>query len=182
MNSEDQRAIEDLFAKLKAVEGQAGPRDRGAEAFIDRSIAAQPAAPYYMAQTIIVQNQALEQARRRIEELEGGDEARPGRIFSGIFGGGGRTRGSVPPTGRRAAPPPPEPAGGGFLAGAAQTAMGVAGGVLLGNLIGGMLFGGHSAEAAESDRGNDGDDDQSGDDSDFDGGGDFGGDFGGGDF
>jgi hypothetical protein len=39
-------------------------------------------------------------------------------------------------------------AGGGFLAGAAQTAMGVAGGVLLGNAIAGM-FGGDEAQAAE---------------------------------
>jgi uncharacterized protein len=41
-----------------------------------------------------------------------------------------------------------QPGGGGFLAGAAQTAMGVAGGVLLGNAIAGML-GGHEAKAAE---------------------------------
>ncbi|TIU14597.1 MAG: DUF2076 domain-containing protein, partial [Mesorhizobium sp.] len=39
-------------------------------------------------------------------------------------------------------------AGGGFLAGAAQTAMGVAGGVLLGNAIAGM-FGGSEAQATE---------------------------------
>ncbi|WP_323130524.1 DUF2076 family protein [Sinorhizobium medicae] len=39
-------------------------------------------------------------------------------------------------------------AGGGFLAGAAQTAMGVAGGMLLGNMIAGM-FGGSDAEAAQ---------------------------------
>ena len=38
--------------------------------------------------------------------------------------------------------------GGGFLAGAAQTAMGVAGGVLLGNAIAGM-FGGDEAQAAQ---------------------------------
>ncbi|TIS75353.1 MAG: DUF2076 domain-containing protein [Mesorhizobium sp.] len=39
-------------------------------------------------------------------------------------------------------------AGGGFLAGAAQTAMGVAGGVLLSNAITGM-FGGSEAQATE---------------------------------
>lgn len=37
--------------------------------------------------------------------------------------------------------------GGGFMAGAAQTAMGVAGGVLLGNAIGGMFAG--PADASE---------------------------------
>jgi len=44
--------------------------------------------------------------------------------------------------------PPQQPGGGGFLAGAAQTALGVTGGVLLGNAIAGML-GGHEAKAAE---------------------------------
>jgi hypothetical protein len=39
--------------------------------------------------------------------------------------------------------------GGGFLAGAAQTAMGVAGGVLLGNMIA-SAFGGNEANAAEA--------------------------------
>jgi hypothetical protein len=42
--------------------------------------------------------------------------------------------------------------GGGFLAGAAQTAVGVAGGVLLGNALAG-LFGGGDAQAAEADAG-----------------------------
>nr|MBX2856195.1 DUF2076 family protein [Paracoccaceae bacterium] len=49
-------------------------------------------------------------------------------------------------------PPVPQQApsqGGGFLAGAAQTAMGVAGGVLLANAIGGMFDGGE-AQAAEA--------------------------------
>ena len=40
--------------------------------------------------------------------------------------------------------------GGGFLAGAAQTAMGVAGGVLIGNAIGSMFSGGDEAKAAEA--------------------------------
>ena len=39
-------------------------------------------------------------------------------------------------------------AGGGFLAGAAQTAMGVAGGMLLTNAVMGMM-GGNEAQAAE---------------------------------
>jgi hypothetical protein len=40
--------------------------------------------------------------------------------------------------------------GGGFLAGAAQTAMGVAGGLLLGNALAGLFGGGGEAQAAES--------------------------------
>ncbi len=67
--------------------------------------------------------------------------------------------------------------GGGFLAGAAQTAVGVAGGVLLGNALAG-LFGG-DAQAAEGDSGvHEGDDDVDADDYGADDGGDSG-DFGG---
>ena len=56
-----------------------------------------------------------------------------------------------------------QPQSGGFLAGAAQTAMGVAGGVLLGNAIAGM-FGGNDAHAADKDDDNNDDDDSGGDD------------------
>lgn len=169
MDRNDQQAIQSLFGKLGDVERQSPPRDAQAEAFIREQVAAQPAAPYYMAQTIVVQEQALEAAQARIEQLE---QARPsGGLFSSLFGGGSRQ----PPRPRRAQQQPYQPdqmqrGGGGFLAGAAQTAMGVAGGVLLGNAIAGMLGGGGEAQAAE---------DPGMEDPGFD---DGGGDFGGGDF
>ena len=47
----------------------------------------------------------------------------------------------------------PATRGGGFLAGAAQTAVGVAGGMMLGNAVA-SLFGGNEAHAAEPDPGN----------------------------
>jgi hypothetical protein len=160
MDGNDRKAIEDLFVKLGEVEGRSPPRDREAESFIARQIAGQPGAPYYMAQTIVVQEQALAAAQARIEELEGAqaEEARGG--FRMPFGRErdqpaerGARRGSVPSIGRAT----PEAGGagfgrggGGFLAGAAQTAMGVAGGLLLGNAIAGMFGGGGEAQAAES--------------------------------
>jgi hypothetical protein len=160
MDRNDRQAIEDLFVKLENVEGRAPPRDAEAEAFIGDRIARQPGAPYYMAQTIVVQEQALAAAQARIEELEGAraEESRGG--FRMPFGrerdqpaDREARRGSVPSVGRGA------PAaggagfgrgGGGFLAGAAQTAMGVAGGFLLGNAIAGMFGGSDEAQAAES--------------------------------
>ena len=180
MNRQDQRAIDDLYARLENVETETGRRDADAEASSGERIVAQPSAPYYMAQTIIVQNQALEAAQKRIDALEGTRDEEPG-LFGGLFGGG-RSRGSVPRSGRRQ--PAYEPAaGGGFLAGAAQTAMGVAGGVLLGNMLAGAFFG-NSAEAGESDNADPGAVDANADDSsEVDGGGDFGsGDFDAGDF
>ncbi|RYE85733.1 MAG: DUF2076 domain-containing protein, partial [Hyphomicrobiales bacterium] len=148
MNSDDRRAIEGLFDRVADVERQNPHRDPDAERLIEDSIRRQPNAPYYLAQTVVVQQQALEMAERRIQELEGQGRGR-----------------DVTDERRRDAPRGPWErnndqrgdrtdrrggfGGGGFLAGAAQTAMGVAGGMLLGNMIGG-LFGAGSANAAES--------------------------------
>ncbi|WP_028032052.1 DUF2076 domain-containing protein [Chelativorans sp. J32] len=183
MDRNDQQAIESLFEKLADVERQSPARDDEAEAFIREQIARQPGAPYYMAQTIVVQEQALNAAQARIEELERQAQSRQsaGGLFSGIFGDSrrpSRPSGSVPRIGRPgAAPQPfsaaPQRAGGGFLAGAAQTAMGVAGGVLLGNMIAGMLDGGGQAEAAEPAADSLEAEDASFDDAGFDGGDDF---------
>lgn len=134
LSNEDRRAIEGLFARLREVERRAAPRDSEAESVIHDAISHQPGAPYYMAQTILVQEHALEVAERRIRELE---EA-AGR---GLQQDEHRSPG---PWDRR----PQHDRGGGFLAGAAQTALGVTGGVLLGNAIASM-FGGGGAIAAE---------------------------------
>ena len=156
MDRQDRQAIESLFTKLASVERQLPPRDTDAEDFIGEQLARQPHAPYYMAQTIVVQEQALNAAQARIEELEREVGAkRSGGLVSTIFGNRSqppRSTGSVPRVGRVEPAPfqetPLTRGGGGFLAGAAQTAMGVAGGVLLGNMIAGM-FGSNKAQAAE---------------------------------
>ena len=70
MDRNDRQAIEDLFDKLATVERQSPPRDGESEAFIRDKIARQPGAPYYMAQTIVVQEQALAAAEARLAELE----------------------------------------------------------------------------------------------------------------
>lgn len=164
MDRNDQKAIEGLFGKLAEVEQQSSPRDAESEAFIRERIALQPGAPYYMAQTIVVQQQALEAAQARIGELEAqaSESQRPsGGLLGSIFGDNRPpTRSSsVPlvgrPGGTTLQPAIPAAAqeqrgGGGFLAGAAQTAMGVAGGVLLGNALGGIFGGGSEAQAAEA--------------------------------
>lgn len=160
MDNNDRQAIDGLFGKLAQVEGQAAPRDAEAEHFIADRIARQPGAPYFMAQTIVIQEQALNAAQARIQELE----QRPqqgGGFLSRMFGGGAApapvtrrppaqgygaqgygAQGGPFQSGGRQMPGQ----GGGFLAGAAQTAMGVAGGVLLGNAVMGMF--GNEAQAA----------------------------------
>lgn len=135
MDANDRAAIERLFARLADFEDRAPARDPQAEGYIARRLAAQPGAAYYMAQTIVAQEQALKQAEERLAEAEGRPIRAPGY--------GHREQAASGPWGRPAA----RPAAGGFLAGAAQTAMGVAGGVLLGGALS-SLFGG-SADAAE---------------------------------
>ncbi|SFZ82184.1 hypothetical protein SAMN02983003_0926 [Devosia enhydra] len=153
---EDRRAIESLFDRLRDVARRNPDRDHEAEALIQEEGARTQGAGYYMAQTIIVQERALEAAQQRIAELEQQGQSRGG-FFDSIFGDGGRQN----PRQTQTAPVPEQPAnrgpwdrqrgagGGGFLAGAAQTALGVTGGVLLGSAIAGM-FGGGEANAAEA--------------------------------
>jgi hypothetical protein len=155
MDQRDREAIEELFQKIAEVERRSGPRDAEAEAFIRGRIAQLPAAPYYMAQTIVVQEEALNEAERRIAELESGAGQGQGGLLGGLFGGGRpeRHRRYAPAAARSRQAEGPwvqgRPAGGGFLAGAAQTAMGVAGGVLLGNMIA-DLFSPDPAAAGEA--------------------------------
>jgi hypothetical protein len=164
LSREDRNAIEGLFHRLEEAERRGGPRDAEAEALIRQKIAAQPAAPYYLAQTVVVQQEALKEAERRIEELESRGrqvEQRRGP-WDGPVEDNRRQQGYGY-------------SGGGFLAGAAQTALGVAGGMMLGSLIG-SIFSPGAANAAEAPADSSGD--SSNDNSDSDTGGD---DFGGGD-
>lgn len=152
METQDQQVIQGLFTRLGEVERQAPPRDADAEAFIKQRITQQPTAPYFMAQTIVMQEYALQQAQAKIEDLERQAQQRPagGGLFSGLFGGdqGNRQPTRTVASNQRAATPMQPGQGGGFLAGAAQTAMGVAGGVLLGNAIAGMFADDASASEA----------------------------------
>lgn len=179
MDHNEQTIIGDLFTKLKQAEQQAGPRDPAAEQEIAAAVSRQPAAPYYMSQVILVQEQTVQAQNQRIQELEAQLAERPaaggGGFLGGLFGGGavppasaGRPTaervpamapGSSPATAFGNSPAaaaqgrgwsqPTQPAGGGFLASALTTAAGVAGGIMMANALTGM-FGGNEAEAAET--------------------------------
>ncbi|MHA7062829.1 DUF2076 domain-containing protein [Azospirillum argentinense] len=205
MTPEERTLLSDLFTHLREVENQ--PRDPEAERFIQQMIQGQPAAAYYMAQSVLVQQQALTAAQQRIEDLERQvkeaqsraqqTQAQPsgGSFLSNALGlgrspwAGGGNRSAEPPApspqspqgpaynpmqppgapsrspwgaapqaggqpgyGQPAYPPQPgyapqpgfgpqgyAPRGGGFLSGAAQTAAGVAGGMLAASAISSML-------------------------------------------
>ncbi len=68
MSPEERQLLADLFDRTRAAAGQA--RDRDAEALIADSVRAQPHAPYLLAQTVLVQEQALRAAADRLQQLE----------------------------------------------------------------------------------------------------------------
>ena len=169
MNEQDKVMIEGLFQRLQQAESQMGQRDAEAEAMINGLVTRQSAAPYLLSQVVLVQEQGLKNLQAQVEDLERQLAERPqggGGFLGGLFGGGsqpaapaqarpaassgwgnspagaqGLTRG-----GANAFQQQPGAQGGGFMAGALQTAMGVAGGVLLSNAIGGLFS--SPAEAA----------------------------------
>jgi len=191
MTPQERDVIAGIFDRLKQAANQ--PRDPEAEAFIAERLREQPYAPYVMAQSVYVQEQALQNLQAQVEELQGklrALEERPaeapaqsGGFLSGIFGGAAqppRAR-SVPSFPQRAeqAPSPawnvqpqaaPQPGmqapapgpwggqaaqpagrGGGFMASALTTAAGVAGGMVVGNMLMNAFGGGHgAAQAAQS--------------------------------
>lgn len=153
LTRQDRDAIDGLFERLEDAERRGGPRDADAEALIREKIARQPAAPYYLAQTVVVQQEALKEAERRIHDLEGRSRQLDNR----------RGPWDREPTYDDRRQPGGGFGGGGFLAGAAQTALGVAGGMMLGSLIG-SIFSTGAANASEFGQGSaDNGTDQSGD-------------------
>ncbi|QHF47102.1 ABC transporter substrate-binding protein [Pseudomonas sp. S35] len=123
MNSEEQTLIDGLFSRLQQAETDSAPRDAQAEARIKEHMTRQPAAGYYMTQSILVQEHALksldaqnkqqaQQIQQLQDELQRAKSAQPaapsgGGFLSSIFGGGG-SRDAQP------APSAPGNAGGGW--------------------------------------------------------------------
>lgn len=142
------------------------PVDREADALIADLFAKYPEARYRITQTAFVQEHALVQAQNRIQELEWelenthrqaqASQQSRGGLFGGMFGGGAQRPAPMAPRPQPIAPPPgynamqgaPGAGGGGFLRTAAMTAAGVAGGMVLGNMLMNAFSGGGEAHAA----------------------------------
>jgi len=148
MTPAERQMISDLFTRI----GRLGPieKDREAAQMIGEAVQKIPDAPYFLVQSVLVQDEALRQADARICELEGRSSEQPSKSF---LRARGVSAGSVPFVGPRALsrvqepmparePALSAPAPGGFLASALSTAASVAGGMLLADSIRG-LFGGH---------------------------------------
>src|SRR6266700_746121 len=68
MVPQERDLITTLLARLKGAAGQ--PKDPEADALIRQAMVEQPDAPYYLVQTVLIQDLSLHQAQNRIAELE----------------------------------------------------------------------------------------------------------------
>jgi uncharacterized protein len=99
MSPEERDLLTGLFDRIGNAAST--PRDKDAETLILDATKAQPYAPYYLAQTVLVQDQALQAANNRLQELEAkvkeleakaASQPRSGGFLSGLgslFGGTG---------------------------------------------------------------------------------------------
>src|SRR5258708_35766215 len=115
MTPQERDLITHLLSRLSQAGGQ--PKDPEADALIRQAVAAQPDAPYYLVQTVLIQDMALSNAQSRIHELEQQLAAarpapsQPTSFLGGPFGGGSSTpagTGGGPRAGPRG-PPAPRP-------------------------------------------------------------------------
>ncbi|WP_043362212.1 DUF2076 domain-containing protein [Belnapia sp. F-4-1] len=144
------------------------PVDREADSLISDLFSRYPEARYRITQTAFVQEAALVEAQNRIRQLEwevqnartqaqAAQQPRSGGLFGGMFGGGGASRQSpqMPPPPQPVYPPgynpgmlQPQRGGSGFLGTALTTAAGVAGGMVVGNMLMNAFSGSHGSAAA----------------------------------
>lgn len=137
------------------------PVDPEADRLIGDIFARHPEARYRLAQTAFVQEHALVQAQNRIQELEWELEAQTRQAQAannrGFLGFGGARPQPMPPRPQPMQPPTPMSPGmmqgrqgPGFLGTAMMTAAGVAGGMVLGNVLMNAFTGGGAASAASA--------------------------------
>ena len=122
MTPQEKDLLTTLLARLKGAGGQ--PKDPEADALIRQAMAEQPDMPYYLVQTVLIQDLSLHQAQNRIADLEkqladAQQAAKPtvGSFLGGLFGGRPPApTSSTPPAGpwtrspQVAAAPPATPA------------------------------------------------------------------------
>src|SRR6202043_2996989 len=149
MTPQERDLITTLLSRLKSTAGQ--PKDPEADALIRQAMAQMPDAPYYLVQTVLIQDLSLHQAEARIADLEKrlGDanaaQSAPTSFLGSLFGRSqpAQSSGSVPSAGPWSRGPnvAPPPQGGAQYAqqGYAQPGAAPATGMLGGGGGGGFL-------------------------------------------
>ncbi|XBC39390.1 MAG: DUF2076 domain-containing protein [Buchnera aphidicola (Nurudea shiraii)] len=169
MSNDEQKLIENLFSRLYQTEIKTSNRDNVAEQLIKDLLKKHPNSPYYMAQTILIQETAIKKLNEKISLLNSDNNIKTkedkknisGGFLSNLFGtkkakhssnelSSDRTSNnlkdqvkdshlhSFPTQSRTSITPQGGIVGSnsnGFLSGALQTAAGVAGGVVMANML-----------------------------------------------
>jgi hypothetical protein len=154
MTPQEKDLITTLLTRLKNAGGQ--PKDPEAEALIRQAMSEQPDAPYYLTQTVLIQDLSLHNAQNRIADLEkqladAQQAAKPTvtSFLGGLFGSHppAPAAGSGPPAGpwtrapQVAAAPPAQPYGqGGYAQPGSGQPMPGGGGFMGGGMGGGGGF------------------------------------------
>src|SRR6185436_3839277 len=124
MTPQERDLITTLLDRLKGTASAGQQKDPEADALIRQTMRELPDAPYYLVQTVVIQDLSLHQAQNRIAELEqqladASAQKSSGTSFLGGLFGGRDAPPPPPPTqggpwsrGPQVAPPPP--AGGGY--------------------------------------------------------------------
>lgn len=108
MSPEERQLLTGLFDR---IQGSANvPRDPEAEALIANALKAQPYAPYFLTQAVLVQNQALEAANKKLEDLQAQLNSMQPQQGQPQGGGFLSSLGSIFGGGPSAPPEPPRPA------------------------------------------------------------------------
>ena len=168
MKPNEQSLIDGLFQRLQETEKKTGPRDIEAEEHIQKFIIQQPSAPYYMAQSILIQEAALNKLYQQIQELEDKitkletiKKPASKSFLKGLFGGKSNTiskdtqepqvlsSGNAYSNNSRYMQQPPlvnvvqqplQSGGSNFMGGALKTAATLATGAVLGNIMTNMFM------------------------------------------
>jgi hypothetical protein len=142
MTPQEQQMLQGLIQRVNQTQLQ--EKDFDAEEMLQQTLGRNPDALYILAQTVLVQQYALDQAQKQLEQLRQQQAQQPQRSSSflgNLLGRDDSSRATPPP------PPPPysapqyapspgyvpayaAPQSGGFLRSAMQTAAGVAAGAL----------------------------------------------------
>lgn len=130
MDQTTKQAIDDLFARVRQAEVKLGDRDPEAEAAIGAHLARFPAASYYLAQAVLAQEDALARIHLRLRAYE--ERTVSGDLLAALTGAAA-AKPSAPDPVRSAGPDTP------FLGTAPRTAVGIAAGLAVAELLGETL-------------------------------------------
>ncbi|CAL4319850.1 DUF2076 domain-containing protein [Buchnera aphidicola] len=172
MDNKEKKLIEELFSRLRKAENTSSNRDENAEKFIYHCYAKQKNSIYYMIQTILVQEVAIKKLNQIIDHLKKNKSNTTTKktFLSGLlekympyqkeeskilknnnpinntYSENKSSESSSSPMNNNTFSTPSSSSHGSFLGNALQTAAGVAGGMVAGNMLMNLFSGQHRPE------------------------------------